>query len=355
MRVLVLNPGSSTLKYRLFDVASAEARPLEGGTVEHVSGGSVADAARQVASRAGAVDAVGCRVVHGGSKFSGPTRVTAEVRREVRDLGRLAPLHNPVAADILDALETILPGVPVVAVFDTAFHATLPEVAWRYAIPRELGDRGLRRYGFHGTSLQYVARRLSELAGGTRHIICHLGNGSSICAVRDGRSIDTSMGLTPLEGLVMGTRSGDIGADLVLRLAREMGVDATEELLNRESGLRGLCGESGMREILGRQDGAARLALEVFAYRLRKYIGAYAAALEGVDAIAFTGGIGEHAAPVRAMTCERLGWLGVRLDVSANAAANGEARITLADSPVSAWVVPTDEEREIAVQAAGVV
>jgi acetate kinase len=222
-------------------------------------------------------------------------------------------------------------------------------VAWRYAIPRELGDRGIRRYGFHGTSHAHVSRRLAELTGGRRLITCHLGNGCSICAVRDGKCIDTSMGLTPLEGLVMGTRSGDVGPDIVLQLIRQEGMPAAEvdDLLNKRSGLLGLAGTSEMRELLGRTDDAARLALGLFAYRLRKYIGAYAAALEGVDAVAFTGGIGEHAAPVRAMVCERLGWLGVRLDPVANGAISGEGRISAAGSPVGVWVIPADEEAEI--------
>ncbi|MBY0232461.1 MAG: acetate/propionate family kinase [Gemmataceae bacterium] len=347
MRVLVLNPGSSTLKWRLIDTVAGR---LDGGTAEHVADGGVAEAARQAVERCPRpLDAVACRVVHGGGIFTEPTRVEAGVRAEVRELGRLAPLHNPVAADILDALQTLLPGVPCWAVFDTAFHATLPEEAWRYALPRELA---LRRYGFHGISHQHVSRRLEELAGGTRHVVLHLGNGCSACAVRDGKSIDTSMGLTPNEGLPMGTRSGDIGPDAVLALARERGIDQAERTLTRESGFKGLAGTSEVRELLARGDPEARFALDHFAYRLRKTVGAYAATLEGLDALAFTGGIGEHAAPVRESVCTALGWLGVRLDREANARAKGEARITSADSPVPVWVIPADEEAEIARQVA---
>jgi acetate kinase len=372
MRVLVLNPGSATLKYSLMEVSGVEAAQVDGGLVDHVSGGTVTQAAEEVLRRLGEgrVDAIGCRVVHGGSRFAGPTRVTAEVNRAIRELGRLAPLHNPIAADMLEAVLASLPNVPVFAVFDTAFHTTLPETAWHYAIPDDLTQRGVRRYGFHGTSHSYVSRRLSHLlkaSGGRepasapmRLITCHLGNGASVCAVRDGKSIDTSMGLTPLEGLVMGTRSGDLGPDVVLHLIRREGLTAEQldELLNRQSGLLGLCGDADMRAVQTRAasgDARALLALDVFCYRLRKYIGAYAAALEGVDAIAFTGGIGEHSAEVRERVCRPLAWLGVQLDEGANRAAKGEVRITLAGSPVQAWVVPTDEEREIAVAVAGAV
>jgi acetate kinase len=371
MRVLVLNPGSATLKYCLMEVSGTEATQVDGGLVDHVSGGTITHAAEELIRRLGPeqVEAIGCRVVHGGSRFTGPARVTAEVNRAIRELGRLAPLHNPIAADVLEAVLARLPNVPVFAVFDTAFHSTLPEVAWHYAITDDLTQRGIRRYGFHGTSHAYVSRRLAQLlkasggrqpTGASKILTCHLGNGASICAVRDGKSVDTSMGLTPLEGLVMGTRCGDLGPDVVLHLIRREGLsaDQLDELLNRQSGLLGLCGDGDMREVQSRAaggDAKAVLALDVFCYRLRKYIGSYAAVLEGVDGIAFTGGIGEHSAVVREHVCRPLAWLGVQLDEGANRAAKGEACITVAGSPVQAWVVPTDEEREIAVAVAGAV
>jgi acetate kinase len=285
--------------------------------------------------------------------------VTAEVRATVRDLGRLAPLHNPVAADVLDALASLLPDVPVVAVFDTAFHRTMPDVAALDAIPEALSrGKGLRRYGMHGTSHQYVAgrllARLGRPAAGSRLIVCHLGNGASITAVKDGKCVDTSMGLTPLPGLIMGTRCGDIGADIVLHLiSREgMSADQVDDLLNRRSGLLALGGSSDMRDLLSRAtagDARAAFAVEAFAYRLRKYIGAYAAVLEGVDGIAFTGGIGEHAAPVRAAVCGSLAWLGVAFDPASNdQPGNDERPITRDGSAVAVWVIPTDEETAIA-------
>ncbi|MGL4550361.1 MAG: acetate/propionate family kinase, partial [Gemmataceae bacterium] len=355
---LVFNPGSSTLKFRLVGLHGAEMTKLMEGTADHVAGDGVVNVAREILAFCPPVEAIGVRVVHGGERFTAPTRVTAEVRAAVRELGRLAPLHNPVAADLLDAIEENRPGVPVVAVFDTAFHRTMPDVAALDALPEEwTRGKGLRRYGMHGTSHEYVAGRLAERTGGTRLIVCHLGNGASVTAVKDGKSVETSMGLTPLPGLIMGTRCGDIGADVVLHLIRREGLSAerVEELLTRESGLLGLGGSADVRELLARDDEKARFALEAFAYRLRKYIGAYAAVLEGVDAIAFTGGIGENAAAVRAMTCEPLGWLGLRLDAGRNAADGaGERPITADGSAVAGWVIPTDEEAAIARHTAAV-
>ena len=353
MRILVLNPGSATLKFRLLDGV----RVVTSGLTDHVAGDSTLHAAVEVIDRCRdqGIDAIGCRVVHGGPQFSGPTRVTAEIRATIRDLGRLAPLHNIVAADVLDGVEQALPGVPVVAVFDTAFHRTIPDVAGLYALPLEMSrTKGLRRYGAHGTSHQYVADRLGTLANGGKFITCHLGNGASVCAVRDGRSIDTSMGLTPLAGLVMGTRSGDVDPSLVLHLLRAEGMSVADvdDLLNRRSGLLGVGGFADMRDLERAEasgDDRARLAIDMFAYRVRHFIGAYAAALEGVDAIAFTGGIGEHSAEVRRRIAEPLAWLGVRLDSAANRAANSaETRISSADSTVPVWVIPTDEEGLIA-------
>ncbi len=233
MRILVLNPGSSTLKYRLVECVGEAVRTLAEGMVDHVADDSITRAAGEVVARCGdqKMDAVGCRVVHGGGRFTEPTVVTPEVIAAIRDLGKLAPLHNPIAAAVLDAVARSLPGIPVVAVFDTAFHRTIPEVAALYALPLAMArEKGLRRYGFHGTSHRYVSARLlarlGRPAAGTRLITCHLGNGASLCALRDGKSVDTSMGLTPLEGLVMGTRSGDVDPGLLLYLLREEGYSA---------------------------------------------------------------------------------------------------------------------------------
>ncbi len=365
MRILVLNPGSSTLKFRLLELAGGDTRLLASGLVDHVEGEAVTAAARLVLEqcRQHSIDAVGCRVVHGGEHFAAPTVVTAEVLAVIRDVARLAPLHNPTAAAVLDAVLKLLPGVPVVAVFDTAFHRTIADVAALYAIPLSLArDRGLRRYGFHGTSHRYVAGRLIERLGrgaaGTRLITCHLGNGASVCAVRDGRSIDTSMGLTPLEGLVMGTRCGDIDPGVLLYLLRHeaMTADQLDNLLNHESGLFGLGGQADVRDLTRSAeagDSRAALALDIFAYRVRKYIGAYAASLEGLDAIAFTAGIGEHSAVLRRKACTGLGWLGVRLDEGVNEQPGpGEVRISAADATVQVWVIPTDEESQIARETA---
>lgn len=361
MHVLVLNPGSSTLKYRLVEVVGDEARAIDSGIRDHVAGDALAEAAAEVVQhcRPAGIDAVGCRVVHGGEHFAEPTLVTADVLGTIRDLGRLAPLHNPPAAAVLDRVAKTLPEVPIVAVFDTAFHRTLPNIAALYAIPLDLArQKGLRRYGFHGTSHQYVAGRLRELTGRQRLVTCHLGNGASITAVRDGRSVDTSMGLTPLEGLMMGTRSGDIDAGLVLHLLREekMSVEEVDRLLNQQSGLLGVGGHADLRELESSKEERAQVAMELFAYRVRKYIGAYAAVLGGVEAIAFTGGIGEHSSQMRARICDPLFWMFLRLAPLANAnPPAGDARISAEDSQVQVWVIPTDEEALIARATAEVV
>jgi acetate kinase len=366
MRVLVLNPGSSTLKYRLIELSGSAARAAASGMVDRVEGDATTDAAKKVLAACKDLDAVGCRIVHGGERFAGPAIVTPDVVAAIRDLGRLAPLHNPTAAAVLDAVLKLLPGTPVVAVFDTSFHRTMPDVAALYALPLEMArEKGLRRYGFHGTSHRYVSARLIERLGrgpaGTRVVTCHLGNGASVCAVRDGVSVDTSMGLTPLEGLVMGTRSGDVDPGLVLHLlAREkMSAEQVDQLLNHESGLKGLGGSGDVRDLQQRSaagDGRAKLALDAFCYRVRKYVGAYAAALGGLDAIAFTAGIGEHSSVVRAGVCEGLAWLGVKLDPALNEKPGPEeARISAVDGAVQVWVIPTDEESQIARETAAVV
>ncbi|MCG2785782.1 MAG: acetate/propionate family kinase [Anaerolineae bacterium] len=400
MNILVLNPGSSTLKfgvYQMPDLSTASATRdsatvLVSGIIERIGTPqaelTLSAATRQVVSEmvealttaqaveqiirrilayagenapaALTIDAVGCRVVHGGARSLEPTRVTPSVLDELRALGSLAPLHNPVDVAVLEQVQRSLPETPVLAVFDTEFHQTLPPVAYTYALPFELCARyGLRRYGFHGISHAYVSRQLIGHLGrgarGTKVVTCHLGNGTSICALADGKSVDISSGFTPLEGLVMGTRSGDVDPGLILYLIRTVGMSASEvdSLLNRDSGLRGLSGLSAdVRDLeQAALDGNehAKLALEIFVYRARKYTGAYAAALAGLDAVAFTGGIGQHSASMRSRICQGLDFLGLRLDEARNKTADGHAdvKISAQGSPAQIWVIPTDEEQEI--------
>ena len=398
--ILVLNPGSSTLKFSLYAASEDAAAPPVVRTTgivdrlgtaeaelrldadkqppvrEAVQALSPGQAAETVLRRlqaggpagGGGLTGLGCRVVHGGERFSEPARVTPEVLAAIRELGALAPLHNPVAADVLEVCLRLLPDVPVVAVFDTAFHRTLPQVASAYALPRDLSERmGLRRYGFHGIAHRYVSERLIERIGKTgqssRCVTCHLGSGASVCAVKDGRSIDTSMGLTPMEGLVMGTRSGDVDPGLLLHLLRAENLtpDDLDDLLNRQSGLLGLSGRSNdlrdLQQAASEGDEASELAMEVFAYRVAKTIGAYAVALEGLDGVAFSGGIGEHSAPMRARICRRLAFLGLALDAARNEAADGrdEARVSADGAPVQVWVIPADEGAQIAREVRAVV
>jgi len=303
---------------------------------------------------AASVEAVGHRVVHGGS-FTASSPIDEGVLARLEAFSHLAPLHNPAnIAGIKAALEA-LPDTPQVAVFDTAFHQSMPEYSWRYAIPRQLADEhGYRRYGFHGTSHRYVSNRLAERLGKPlaelRLIVLHLGNGASASAVMNGKSIDTSMGFTPMEGLVMGTRSGDIDPGLVLELARSLGVDEAGALLNKQSGLLGLAGYSDLRDLhqaISAGDENAKNALSVYTYRIKKYIGAYAAAMGGLDAIAFTAGVGENDPEVRRLSLEGLGFLGVELDEQANRA--GGPRISRPSSRVEVWVIATDEELAIAL------
>ena len=343
VNILVLNPGSSTLKFAVYrgDVRLAD------GTIEHVSSDATAEAIRK--ADGASIEAVGIRVVHGGSKLVKPARVDGAVVEEIRSLAEIAPLHNPIAVQVIEDVRRLLGDVPIVAVFDTAFHQTLPAVASTYAVPADLG---VRRYGFHGVSYSYVSKRLHDLGAGSRLIICHLGNGASVCAVHDGISVDTSMGLTPMEGLVMGTRAGDLDPGVILYLLRGGRTEEQlDELLNRRSGLLGVSGRSGdVRELekaVREGDPRAELALEIFAYRAAKYIGAYAAVLGGVDAICFTAGIGEHSAPMRRRICERLGFLGVEIDEALNDAAPKDER-RISSGPTAVWVVPTNEELEIA-------
>ncbi|MEZ0065910.1 acetate kinase [Streptacidiphilus sp. MAP12-20] len=393
-RVLVLNSGSSSVKYQLIDMADG-ARLASGlverigesqGRIKHEPGrgperdryepfpdhgaalGAVAD---QLAADGMGLDshqlaAIGHRAVHGGTRFTEPTLLTDEVVDGLRELIPLAPLHNPANITGIEVARKLRPDLPQVAVFDTAFHATMPEFAARYAIDKATADaHQVRRYGFHGTSHQYVSRRTAELLGKSPEavnvIVLHLGNGASASAVAGGRCVDTSMGLTPLEGLVMGTRSGDLDPAILLHLHRVggMSVDEIDTLLNRRSGLIGLCGDNDMREIgrrMGEGDAEARLAFDIYIHRLRKYVGAYYAVLGRVDAIAFTAGVGENSAAVREAALTGLEALGIELDSVRNAVRGSTPRLISADSSrVAVAVVPTDEELEIAQQTFAVV
>jgi acetate kinase len=361
LRVLVLNTGSSSVKYQLIETSTE--RRLTAGVVEEVADHAAALTTIGEELSGATVDAVGHRVVHGGEQFSEPTLVDDAVVAAVRELVPLAPLHNPANLSGIEQARRRWPDAPHVAVFDTAFHRTLPPAAFRYAVPESwYTDLGVRRYGFHGTSHQYVARRAADLLGRRLDevdlVTAHLGNGASMAAVARGRSVETSMGFTPLEGLVMGTRSGDIDPAVVAHVSRVTGHDPLDVIgeLNHASGLRGLGGSSDMREILDRcdrGDGAAQLAFEVFCHRVRKYVGAYLAVLGRCDAIVFTGGIGERSAHVRAASLRGLGGLGIEVDPERN---NTHEQVISADSAnIAVLVVPTDEELEIARQTAEVV
>lgn len=387
---LVLNPGSSTLKFGLYQITDGavwaegivdrlgtpqaelrlilpgERAPIKEGVVALTAGVGAEVVLRRLPSLTDAppIDAIGCRVVHGGAQYTEATLVTEDLIEGIRALGPLAPLHNPAAADVLEACRREMPAVPTVAVFDTAFHATLPTVARTYALPRDLVEpEGLRRYGFHGIAHRAVSEALrSQLITlglpASRCITCHLGSGASACAVRDGKSIDTSMGMTPLEGLVMGTRSGDIDPGILLHLLRTGGwtPEDLDNLLNHRSGLLGISGRSGdVRDLLQAEkegDRHAHLALEVFVYRVAKTIGAYAVALEGLDAIAFSGGIGEHSPHLRQRICRPLHFLGVKIDEGRNNAPAPQdpaspLLLSVDNSPVSVWAIPADENHQI--------
>jgi acetate kinase len=360
VKILVLNSGSSSVKYQLYDGDDT----VDKGIVERVTDHDAALAEVTGRLDLSGLDGVGHRVVHGGGLFSEPTLVTAGVVKGIRQLIPLAPLHNPANLAGIEVARKLLPGVPQVAVFDTAFHRTLPEEAARYAIDGELADlHGVRRYGFHGTSHAYVSRRTAALLGRplatVNTITLHLGNGASACAVEGGRSVATSMGLTPLEGLVMGTRPGDVDAGVLIYLARNAGmdVDALDDMLNHRSGLLGLAGVGDMREVLSRRaagDRAATLALAVYCRRIKEYVGAYYAVLGRLDAIAFTAGVGERAAAVRAESLAGLSRLGIEVDTERNERVE-EGIISPDSAPVAVLVVPTDEELEIATQARGVI
>ncbi|GAA0960629.1 acetate kinase [Actinocorallia libanotica] len=365
--VLVLNCGSSSIKYRLVEAGSGDA--AAGGIVERVTDHGagmrqVIDELEAAGPELRQVVAVGHRVVHGGDAYAEPVVIDDAVERTIEELSPMAPLHNPVNLIGIRAARAAFPDVPHVAVFDTAFHQTMPPEAYTYAIPREWTEGGVRRYGFHGTSHAYVSRRAAQFLGRPytelNTIVLHLGNGASASAVEGGRCVDTSMGLTPLEGLVMGTRSGDVDPALAAFLSRTRGLSVADidHALNHESGLRALAGHNDLREIwplVDAGDTAAALAMQVYTRRIRKYIGAYHAVLGRLDALVFTAGVGENDPRTRAMALSGLEPLGIRPDPSANTAPSHEARvISTPDSPVTVLVIPTDEEREIATQTLAV-
>jgi acetate kinase len=361
--VLVLNAGSSSLRYQVVALPGGQ-RPHQ-GHVERIEGGRFGPALEQVVDEldehdlTGRLAAVGHRVVHGGSRHVAPEPVDDDLIASVDDLARLAPLHNPPAAEGMRRAREAFPGLPQLAVFDTAFFADLPEVARTYAIDRELAEReDVRRYGMHGTSHSYVSRavadHLDRRFDEVDQVVLHLGNGASAAAIRGGRPVDTSMGLTPLEGLVMGTRGGDVDPGVLLHLQRHAGldVDDLDDLLHHRSGLLGLAGHSDFRDLLEAVDGddpGARLAYDVYCRRLTRYVGAYLAVLGGADALSFTGGVGEHVPRVREDSLAGLERLGVEIDPDRNRASAEGARVISTDrSRVAVLVVPTDEELAIA-------
>ena len=389
MKILVLNCGSSSIKYKLFDMDSKEViaqggiekiglkgsflkftlpngekKILEKDIPEHTVGvefilHTLTDPEYGAIKSLDEINAVGHRMVHGGERFSKSVLLDKEVLEAFTACNDLAPLHNPANLKGVDAISAILPNIPQVGVFDTAFHQTMPDYAYLYAVPYELYEKyGVRRYGFHGTSHRYVSQRVCEYLGvkpeGLKLITCHIGNGGSIAAIKDGKCIDTTMGLTPLEGLMMGTRSGDIDAGAVTFLMDKEGLNTTgiSNLLNKKSGVLGVSGvSSDMRELeaaVAEGNPKAILAEKMYFYRIKKYIGAYAAALGGVDVILFTGGVGENQASCRAGVCKGLEFMGVKLDAEKNKVRGEEAIISAADSKVKVVVIPTDEELLIA-------
>ena len=389
MKIVVLNCGSSSIKYKLFDMTTKEVlaqggiekiglvgsflkltlpngekKILEKDIPEHTAGiefilNTLVSPEYGAIKSLDEINAVGHRMVHGGERFSESVLLNKEVLDAFIACNDLAPLHNPANLKGVNAVSAILPNVPQVGVFDTAFHQTMPDYAYMYAIPYELYEKyGVRRYGFHGTSHRYVSQRVCEFLGvdpkGKKIITCHIGNGGSISAIKDGKCIDTSMGLTPLEGLVMGTRSGDIDAGAVTFIMEKEGLNATgvSNLLNKKSGVLGVSGvSSDMRELeaaVAAGNPKAILAEKMYFYRIKKYIGAYAAALGGVDIILFTGGVGENQANCRSEVCEGLEFMGVKIDLEKNKVRGEEAIISADDSKVTVAVIPTDEELMIA-------
>ncbi|MBR1947389.1 MAG: acetate kinase [Bacteroidaceae bacterium] len=390
MKILVLNCGSSSIKYQLFDIESKEVIAkggiekigLEGSFIkftlpngeketittaipEHTTGvrliiDLLTSDKYGVVKSIEEIDAVGHRMVHGGEKFSASTLLTPEVLETFEACNDLAPLHNPANLKGVNAVKEVAPDMPQVGVFDTAFHQTMPDYAYMYAVPYELYEKyGVRRYGFHGTSHRYITKRALEMLGipaeGSKIITCHIGNGGSCAAVKDGKSIDTSMGLTPLAGLMMGTRSGDIDPGAIPFIMDKMGLDAQglSDLLNKKSGVVGISGvSSDMREVKAAAEAGnkrAELANTMYFYRIKKYIGEYAAAMGGVDVIIFAGGVGENQADCRETVLEGLEFMGVELDKEVNARTRGEeAILSTPTSKVKVLLIPTDEELMIA-------
>ena len=389
MKVLVLNCGSSSIKYKLFDMTSGEVMAqggiekiglpgaflkltdkdgkkvvLEKEIPGHKEGiefilSILTDKTYGCIKEYNEIDAVGHRVVHGGEKFASSVKIDRDVINKVIECSDLAPLHNPANLKGIDAMEALIPGIPQVAVFDTAFHQTMPAKAYMYGLPYEMYTKyGVRRYGFHGTSHRYVSRRACEILGvpyeEQKIITAHVGNGGSIAAVDHGKCVDTSMGLTPVEGLLMGTRCGDVDAGALSFIMEKEGLDGhgLSDLINKKSGVAGLVGgSSDMRDLevaVEAGDERATMVLDVYNYRIKKYIGAYAAALGGVDIILFTGGVGENQANCRSEVCEGLEFMGVKIDLEKNKVRGEEAIISADDSKVTVAVIPTDEELMIA-------
>ncbi len=394
MRILVVNCGSSTLKFQLIDSETEEV--IASGLCERIGlDGSITykahgekheektdlsdhgvaikrvldlilDEKIGVLKSLSEINAVGHRVVHGGEKFSSSVVITEEIMKEIESCSDLAPLHNPANLLGVCACQKVMPGVPNVAVFDTAFHQTMPKKAYLYGLPKEYYEKyGVRRYGFHGTSHSFVSARLVKVAGlekeNSKVIICHIGSGASISAVKDGKSVDTSMGMTPLEGLVMGTRSGDIDPAILEYICAKENISVNEltSVLNKKSGALGLSGvSSDYRDLLAAMESGnkdAENAIEVVIYRIAKYIGAYFVALGGVDAIAFTAGVGENSMKMRERILNSLGALGVVMDPEANAVAGEEILLTKPESKVPVWAIPTNEELAIARETARLV
>lgn len=397
MNILVINCGSSSLKYQLINSESEEVLAkglcerigIDGSCITHQPKGGekvkteiampthtqavaaviekLTDEKVGVVKSLAEIDAVGHRIVHGGEKFASSVVIDAEVMKAIEDCNDLAPLHNPANLIGINSSKEIMPDVPMVAVFDTAFHQTMPKKAYLYGLPYEYYEKyKVRRYGFHGTSHDFVSNRVAEIMGRKREdlkiIVCHLGNGASVSAVKNGKCVDTSMGLTPLEGLIMGTRSGDIDPAIVSFLADKEGKTADEiiNICNKKSGVLGLSGgvSSDFRDLAqAAADGneKADIALKTWAYHVAKYVGAYAAAMNGVDVIAFTAGVGENNVDARAEVCSYLGYLGVTINAEANKKRGEEVEISTPDSTTKVYVVPTDEELAIARETARLV
>ena len=395
MNVLVINCGSSSLKFQLINSESeavlakglCERIGIDGRLTYQPAGGeknvsekampthteaiqfvidALTDADTGVVKSLDEIGAVGHRVVHGGEKFAKSVVVTPEVKAAIAECNDLAPLHNPANLIGIEACESLMPGTPQVVVFDTAFHQTMPEKAYMYGLPYEYYEKyKVRRYGFHGTSHSFVSKRVAEIVGkpynATKTIVCHLGNGASVSAVLNGESVDTSMGLTPLEGLVMGTRSGDIDPAIMEFIAKKENLDIAGimNVLNKKSGVEGVSGvSSDFRDLEAAAKAGnkrAELAIDVFAYRVAKYVGAYTAAMNGVDNIVFTAGIGENCALVRTKVCSYLGYLGITIDEEANGKRGEEIVISTPDSQVKVLVVPTNEELAIARETVALV